>query len=93
MTTLAPDLDTIDHLDFDPAIPCECYGCAKHPEAARSAVMLSVTTMPCHTDRAPICHPCREQAKQWIEQHVTLLCRQHGGLACCHVAIRFEPLP
>lgn len=92
-TATVPDVDTIAHLDFDPANLCGVNEC-KHLPDPQPAVALVVWTMPCcEPSRDPVCAEHRDVIESVRQTHGRAVCDQHGGTTCAHLACHFEPLP
>ncbi len=89
----ATSVDVIAHLDFEPTLPCECRDCSLHPDTARPAIQLIITTMPCCTRRTPICEPCSAWFRRAVNLHGSMTCTTHHITQCAHLTITFEPLP
>lgn len=93
MTTTVPDVDTIDHLDFDPTLPCELRRCiADRPPA--DWVMRQEAECGCRT-WALCCEPCRRHVQAtWPkpDASITWRCLRCRATLSAPAAVNFTPI-
>ena len=91
-TTIAPNVDTLQDLDFEPACQSD-YCTTGHPAATHSAIFLLCTCPP-----LPICTHCAQKVRQNIAMYTEPLrwkCWIDGIVRKAPLAkvLRVEPLP